>query len=116
MPQIMPMVPSVPFYRLATAVDSTAYLIDVRWNERDAAWYLDFYEEDETPIAMGVKVVLGAYLGRSFQHPLFRDGVFVAVDTSGQRLDATLDDLGTRVHIRRYQIPEIFGGDPQAIQ
>ncbi len=120
MPIQLPLQPGVPFYRLDTVIDDDAYVIDVRWNGRDndgaGAWYLDFYDEDETPIVIGVKIVLGAYLGRGTLHRLFQEGVFVAIDTENTRLEATLDDLGKRVQVRRYTIEEIIGSDPTSIE
>lgn len=125
MPTIIPFEPGVPSYRMATVIDGTAYLFDVRWNGRDnidpvtgepiGAWWFDILAENETPIAIGLKVALGAYIGRYIQHPLFREGVLVAVDTEGTKREATLDDLGTRVQVRRYTIAEIVGGDPGAV-
>lgn len=126
MPILIPFVPSVPNYRLATIIEDVEYLFDVRWNARDnvdpetgealGAWYFDVRESDETPIACGLKIVLGTYIGRHVNHTLFRDGVFVAVDTERTRREATLHDLGTRVQVRRYTIPEIVGGAREAVQ
>jgi hypothetical protein len=96
--QILPLTPATPEYRLATVLDEVSYVFDVRWNRRDQCWYLDAYEEDgETAIFHGVKVVLGARLGRMHRHPLLSQGALIAYDTSGQLEDATFDDLGSRV-------------------
>lgn len=112
MPTQIPLVPGDPNYRLETTIDGVPYIMDMRWNSRDAAHYMDLYTEDETPIVLGLKLVLGVYLGRYINHTLFRNGAFVMVDTSGQRRDATLDDIGARVQLIRYTIPEIFGSEP----
>lgn len=87
-------------YRVGTSIADVPYLFDVRWNVRAAAWFMDIREQNETPIAMGIKIVLGAYLGRRCQHALFRDGVFVAEDTTNQGREATFDDLGSRVIVK----------------
>jgi len=107
MPFALPLVASIPNYRFSTTIDNITYLIDARWNTRDNAWYLDFLEDDETPIVNGVKIVLGMYLGRWVNHILFNTGVFVATDTSGKGREATLDDLGTRVVVQRYSAAEV---------
>ena len=52
---------------------------------------------DRTPVAYGIKVVLGTNLGRTHDHPLTRQGLLVAIDRSGESRDATFDDLGDRV-------------------
>jgi hypothetical protein len=97
MPQMLPLVPLIPHYRVGTELAGIQYLLDVRWNERDSAWYLSLMAEDETPIRMGMKIVLGTMLGVRSAHPLFPPGAFMASDLSGKGRDATLTDLGTRV-------------------
>jgi hypothetical protein len=103
----LPVVPSIGNYRFATAIETVNYIFEVRWNTRDAAWYLNVLESDETPIIYGAKVVLGAYIGRRVDHPLFNDGVLVASDTSGAGLDAGFNDFGTRVLLQYVPILDL---------
>jgi hypothetical protein len=117
MPSILPLVPSVGLYNFDTDIGDRSYRFDVRWNSRDnfdaaagvarGAWYFEVSEIGVGRIACGVKIVLGTYLGRRVNHPLFREGVLVAVDTSGEGRDATFDDLGTRVVVKHYTSVEI---------
>lgn len=102
MPYILPVVPSIPNYRVRTTFGGQAYLFDLLWNARDAAWYFDLLKDDGTPIAHGVKIVLGVHLGRRRTHRFFRDNVIVAFDTGGKSEPPGLDDLGTRVVLARY--------------
>ena len=96
--QILPLTPGVPAYRVATALGDVGYVFDLRWNHRDECWYLDAFEDDGvTAIFYGVKIVLGAHLGRIHRHALVTDGALIAYDTSRQLIDAGLDDLGSRV-------------------
>lgn len=95
-------------FRVGTTIENIQYIFDGRWNSRDAAWYLDLYEIDQTPIITGLKVVLGCYLGRRVNHRLFRDGVLVAVDLSGQHKDATFDDFGVRVVLEWIPVLELL--------
>lgn len=97
---VLPFVGQIGQYRFGTTIESTAYLFDVRWNTLDAAWYFDVLEADETPIATGLKIVLGVFIGRTSTHELFSDGAFLAFDQSGAERDATYDDLGTRVVVK----------------
>ena len=85
---------------------SATYTFIFRWNARDSSWYFDVVDDDQTVIAAGIRIVLGAYLGRRVQHDLFRNGVFIAIDTSGQKVDAGLGDFGTRVQLRYYDVVE----------
>lgn len=97
----IPFIPSDNNYRLRVPLGGTTYLFDVHWNSRDSdgagAWYFDIREEDETPIAIGVKVVLGARIGYGNTHIFFKQHKLDVFDTSGQQLDAGYDDLGARV-------------------
>ena len=96
------MQPSFPFYRFGTTIDGIAYLIDVRWNSRSGdtgAWFLDLLAEDETPIRVGMKLVLGTLIGGRSALASFPDGSFSAVDLTGQDVDALFDDMGVRVMI-----------------
>ena len=99
--QILPFSPGVEgveSYRFATAIDDETYIFEASWNHRDECWYLDLYEADgDTAIFHGVKIVLGAHLGRMHRHALLDRGALIAHDTSGQLLDAGFSDLGARV-------------------
>lgn len=96
----LPLRPSVGYYRFATPIGDSTYIFDVRWNTTEEAWYVNIHEQDQTPIVYGIKIVLGTYLGRRINHRLFRQGVFVAADTTDEGQDATFDDLGVRVVVR----------------
>lgn len=107
MPIQLPFTSTSANYDLRTVIDDVPYTFETRWNGFDKAWYVNIYEDDGTLIVPSVKLVLGCYLAKTVSHRLFRTGVFVVVDTSGKRRDATIDDLGTRVQVRRYTVPEI---------
>jgi len=107
---ILPFEGGIPFYDFSTTIAGREYIFDVRWNGRDEAWYFDVKEIDNTPIASGVKVVLGTLLARYTNHPLFRNGVMVVIDLNdngeGEARDATLDDLGSRVVVMWLSLDE----------
>jgi hypothetical protein len=105
--QQLPLIPSEPNYRVGTVLDVTPVILDVHWNGRDAAWFMDIMTETEVPIVMGVKIVLGTLLGGRTSSQEFPLGVLVAADLSGEGRDATLDDLGTRVLVYFYTPDEI---------
>lgn len=99
---VIPVVPSIANYSFETYIEDVQYTFGVRWNERDGFWYLDVTDADGYPIVRGERIVLNAYIGRKSTHPLFRNGVLAAIETSGSMLDATFDDLGIRVELRYY--------------
>ncbi len=103
----LPLVGGVPNYRVGTAFGDTQVILDVRWNARDGAWYLDILAEDETPMARGIKIVLGALLGYRSTDPRLPAGALLASDLSGAGADATLDDLGTRVAVYYFAPDEL---------
>lgn len=93
-------------FRVGTTLREVQYQLDVRWNSRDEAWYMDILTADETPIRMGIKIVLGVLLGRRSVDPAFPLGVLIASDTSGENEEATLNDFGTRVQVLFYTAEE----------
>jgi hypothetical protein len=109
MPSQLPIDASDPQYRVGITLQDTPYIVDVRWNGRDAAWYLDFYDVAELPIRLGIKVVLGAFFLLRCADPRKPGGALLAADLSGEGRDATIDDLGSRVMIYHYTYTELQG-------
>lgn len=107
MPVVLPIVPSVPNYRVSTTLDDVSYVLDVRWNGRAEAWYMDVRTDEGEAIRVGLKLVLGAYHGMRVTDERFPNGIFTAVDLSGEHREATLDDMGTRVVVLYYPASEI---------
>ncbi len=103
----LPFIPAVPFYRFSTQLDDAQYIFDVRWNDRDGAWYFDLRTEDATMIRAGIKIVLGALLGDRSASANFPPGVFLASDLAGTGVDAGIDDLGSRVCVYYYSRDEL---------
>lgn len=107
MPVLLPFKPSIPFQRVSTTLAGIEYVLQLRWNGRDEAWYLDVLTEDEDVIRAGVKIVLGSLLGRRSVDVRFPPGVLIATDHSGAGVDASLDDLGVRVAVYFYTLAEM---------
>ena len=105
--QALPLIPSVEEFAFTTTLDDVAYGFRFYWNGRDDAWYFDAFDADAQPIMYGVKVVLGANLGRTHHHPLVKTGALMAIDLSGELRDATFDDLGVRVMVIRLTATEM---------
>lgn len=89
--------------RLLVPLNSEVYIFDnIHWNSQDptgSAWYFDLREEDETLIAGGIKLVLGALIGRNSDHAFFDKYKLILVDTSGEERDPGFDDLGSRIQL-----------------
>lgn len=106
--QQLPLLPSVAFQSFSTVLLTTTFIVNLRWNTRDAAWYFDLLDETESRIISGVKIVLGIPLARRSTDPRMPLGIFYAVDLSGENNEATFDDLGTRVVLYFYPAAEWF--------
>jgi hypothetical protein len=96
----LPLVGGIAASRFTVTIDGARYAFVQRWNSTDSAWYLDVSDSAGASIAGGLKIVLGAFIGREYNHPLFRAGVFVAHDATGQKREATFNDIGQRVAVR----------------
>lgn len=109
MPQVLPLVPSVGDYTYTTTINGNTYNFRVRWNARDAAWYMDVADVVATPIASGIKILLGEPLGISFAYvDPFTTGRFFARDTTGAKREATFDDLGVRVLVEYWSLNDLL--------
>ncbi len=102
----LPLAPGDPNNQFQVVLNEEIYTFDVRWNTRDEAWYFDLSDVNGTVIVAGVKVVLGALLGRRSSHQFFRENVLVAIDSTLANVDATFDDLGARVFIKHMTVGE----------
>ena len=79
-------------------LEGVNYIFHTLYNERGGAWYLDVSLEDGTPLVASRKIVVKWPLMGVRETPdRSLPGWLFAFDTSGQDLDPTLDDLGTRV-------------------
>jgi hypothetical protein len=106
---VLPFVGSIQSYRITTTIGSSKYQFDVRWSDRDSAWYFDLSDAAGAPIIKGSKITLGAYIGRlGATVPPLRDGILVALDLSRSGQEATFDDLGTRVQVRYVPIEDFI--------
>lgn len=107
MPTVLPLIPSVPHYDVGVALDGASYVVEVRWNDRDSAWYMTLRDEEGSPIWAGRKVVLGIPLGFRRRDSRRPTGGFFVQDLSNTDRDATLDDLGVRVIVVYLSADEI---------
>lgn len=103
--QILPFDPSVAQQRVVTSLDDYPCILGATWIQRAGLWLLDVMEVDETPIAMGIAMVQGVFLGRRCTHRIFagrgragdtRAG-FLMWDLTRSGVEAGYDDLGVRV-------------------
>jgi hypothetical protein len=78
-------------------LDGKAYGFELRWNERAAGWFLHLSDATGTRLVSGIRLVPGWPLLRRWQDARMPAGELEVLDTSGQSLEPTYGDLGTRV-------------------
>ncbi len=97
MSQTIPLRSDLQHFDLQVVLDARTYTLEFRWNVREGAWYMSVNLENGIPVRSSLKVVVDHPIGgrtRSLDWPA---GAFFAVDTSTQRRDPELGDLGDRV-------------------
>lgn len=79
-------------------LDGVEYLFDFEWIDRESCWYVGIFDQDQNPIAFGIKLVINTPLLRRFRDPRLPKGLLFCADLSERGLDiAAPGDLGTRV-------------------
>lgn len=115
----IPVEPGNPNQELSVTIGDYTVRFKFRWNARDGvpledggpggSWYFDMYDDDEEIMAAGLKVVLGADIGRGCMHQFFESNVIRAIDTSDQSKEAMLSDFGIRVILIVIDLLNPFG-------
>lgn len=115
----IPLRSDLTYYDLRVPLDGVTYTLQVKWNPRLGAWFMDVLDETgqiyyQSSLRLVVNWPLAAYnVGRK------PPGLFVAIDTSGAGLDPgnlgqgpsggllPANDLGTRVKLNYYSKAEL---------
>ena len=100
--------PTVLAYDQLTQLEGVEYLLSFFWSARESAWYLSLYDQDENPIALSIKLVLGTSLLAKFIDMRLPPGALMCYDTSGSGVDiASPGDLGTRIELDYFTSDEL---------
>lgn len=54
--------PDAPAWQQSVVLSGRAYRLAARWNEVADAWFLDIYDAQGVPLALGLKMVTGAMI------------------------------------------------------
>jgi len=98
----------LPYFDMQTQADGVTYTLEIRWNVRAGAWYMNVRNEagDDPPLLAGLKLVadwpLAAYTTQR-QPP----GAFVVVDSAGLGEDPALLSLGVRHQLLYFTAAEL---------
>ncbi len=86
------------YYEQTTQLDGIEYLMRFIWVDREGCWYLGIYDQNNNPIAVGIRLVVTWSLLRRFVDPRLPTGALLCVDLTGMNQDIVEPtDLGTRV-------------------
>lgn len=98
-------------FTLSVSLEGQPFSMDFSWSERSLGWYCNIYgigeNAERIPVVTGKRLVHGWPITvgvPGIQRPA---GEVVALDTSGQGIDAAHDDLGTRVKVIYYTADEV---------
>lgn len=104
---LIPLRNDVPFYSLQIELDSATYGIELRWNGQSSAWFLTVLNADGAVVLSSMKLVINWPMGRKIPDVGMPPGALIAVDSSNKDLDATRDDLGSRVLLYYYTAADL---------
>lgn len=74
-------------YDQLTQLEGFEYLLRFIWSDRERAWYLNMYDQDENPIALGIRLVCGVSLLRTFVDPRLPPGLLFVTNLTGTDAD-----------------------------
>lgn len=55
----LPVFPEKPCHRYVVTIGEARYQVSLTWRARTQSWYLDLYQQDGTPVALGRRVSPG---------------------------------------------------------
>lgn len=88
---------SDPAQSFSVQLGQVKYYIEAQYNSRNGVWTLDLFDDaSRVAIVRGIALVLGVDMLAPYNLGI---GTFIALDNTGQGLDAGQDDLGTRVAV-----------------
>lgn len=86
-----------PHYSFEVSLDGESFTFEFRWNVRGSFWVFDIADSSGAILITGRKVVLDFPLLSRFAHEDLPLGQLSAVDTTGEGVEPTREDFGTRV-------------------
>ena len=79
------------------ALDNADYFLVIQWNERSSFWTLDIYTAGKTLVKGGMVLRADYSLLDQYSDDLLPQGKIKMIDQSGEGVDPSYDDLGSRV-------------------
>jgi hypothetical protein len=77
-----------------TALDGRDYILRLQWNMREGKWYLSLSDQDDVPLAMGLKVTARRLLLVRVTDERRPPGEIMCSDLAGDGADPSLYSFG----------------------
>lgn len=106
----LPTSTDLPNYSFQCDLDGTTYDLALRWGDREECWFFTLSTVDGTVLLAGRRLAVGSPLLRGFRDPRLPPGELMAVDTSGNDLEAGQTDLGARVLLMYTEAADLPAG------
>ncbi len=88
--QIIPRFSDALAWQMTMPLEGVEYLMRFYWSTRESIWYLSIYNQDLTPIALWMALLVNTAPLRRFRAQTdIPPGVLVVADTTGQADDMT---------------------------
>ncbi len=92
---LIPTSPGVPYYTQKTRLDGRDFILKFAYNERAASYSLSIYDEEETPLLLGLRLVANWPLLRHYRYDVrLPPGELLVIDLTGDLSPPALDELG----------------------
>lgn len=95
--QVIPVRSDLPAYDFKITLDGVVYNLGFTWSERSQLWTMDISDENEEPIAMGIRLFTATPISYIYEMDNFPEREFLVVDTAGENKNPGRDDFGSRV-------------------
>lgn len=93
----MPVVNNLDSYTFSVTLESVLYTFELKYNKRRDRWLADIYDQQLTPLSMGVPMLTNVDVMHQFVSNELPTGVFLVFDLSGQNNNPGQFDLGDNV-------------------
>lgn len=61
-----------------TSLSGESFIFRLWWNERGQSWHIDIFDEDETPLVLGIAMKPGVNMIEQYQYLGLKGSLFVA--------------------------------------
>ncbi len=94
-------------YTFEIELDQVTFNFSFEWNDRDLGWYMSIADVDGTPLLDGRRIINDYPLADLYRDPRLPAGSLMAMDTSGNGIEAGFRDLGDRVQLIYIPVAEL---------